>query len=140
MIRLFFAHPKELDGLEDAVSRLHRAARTAHGNRAIQIVTAKDDWHRRMAARGGWSDWQASVAGLCLGQPRFDVVVVGDGTDSLEIGKGTMGIVDACLSKGRDLVWWNGDATFIRGVTFKRIAGRERAGSSWERWARVILG
>lgn len=141
MIRLFFAHPKDLEGLDDAVKRLTRASKTAHNNRSIQVVTAKDDWTRMSAARGGWSDWQASVAGLSMGLPRFDVVVVGDGTTGKIIGRGTAGIVDACLSKGRDLIWWNGDATFIRGTTFKQVIGRRNLPhDNWQAYAEVILG
>lgn len=141
MIKVFFAHPKDLADaeLDNALARLARAA-NASSSAPLRIVTARDDWARNMGSRGGWPGWQESIAGVSMGYPRFDMIVVGDGVGSPDIGKGTSGIIDACLSKGRDMCLWNGDATFIRGVTFRKIIGRRRLpGDDWKQWAEVLL-
>lgn len=138
MKRIFFAHPRHTDGFDDIVARLTRACKATDPK--AELVTARADYLARANACGGWQPWQRSVSGSHMGEPRFDVIVVGDGSDNIAVAKGTYGLVEAALEAKRPVLWWNGDATFIRGYTFRRVVGQERlSGNDWKRFAKLVL-
>ena len=138
MRRIFFAHPKGMDDFDHVVERLRRAC---DGTGPNELIMAKDDHAARFAAAGSWEAWERSVVGSHMGQPRFDVIVVGDGSDAQPpvVGKATNGLVRLALHAQKPVVWWNGDATFVRGYTFRKVTGVRPLGDDWTRFATLVL-
>lgn len=136
--RAFLAHPKEDEDNDATLDRAAldlRAALEGSGRPAL-VTLGRDDFRRNAAARSGWGGWPASVAGIANGHPRFDLVVV---WPSLTLGRGTFQIVQACARAGRPVVFWDGSAVFVRGVTFRPVTELHETRESVQAWGRIAV-
>jgi hypothetical protein len=131
-MRVFLAHPKDREGLEQAAIDL-TACLKAGGKHAL-VTLGRDDFERQAAARQGWGGWPASVAGISNGVPRFDLIVV---WPEKTLGRGTFQIVVSCSRAGRPVYFWDGKAVFEKGVSFRPVVELHETRESMQAWGRI---
>ena len=132
-MRVFLAHPKDHDDLEQAASDL--TACLAAGGKSGIVTLGRDDFARQANARQGWGGWPASVAGMTNGAPRFNLIVV---WPAMTMGRGTFQIVVSCSRAGRPVYYWDGKREFTRGTSFLPVVELHETRESPQSWGRIV--
>ena len=136
--RWFLAHAKLV---EDPVIDAWRDALQTHlksGDHTVEVTAGRDDYKARARGLGGWNAWSRDVATgeTWDGEPLFHGVIVPvPHLDAPSIGRGTQGIVEGFLRRGKHAYAWDVTTNALVKILDVRVLD----GDSWTMTALLSL-
>lgn len=136
--RWFLAHAKLVD---DPVIDAWRDALQVHlkvEGYEVTVTPGRDDYKKRSRALGGWNAWSRDVATgeTWDGEPLFHGVIVPvPHLDEPCIGKGTQGIIEGFLRRGKHAYAWDVTTNALVKILDLRVLGDD----SWTMTATLVL-
>lgn len=136
-MRVFLGHPKGWDDetIDLAVREL-AADMTSSLEKAVEVISGRDDFHANIAAEGNFNGWCRSITRRTdqYGRRFYDVVAVPKVTMSGTVGKATAMIVRDALQHGLPAVqveWLETGGIEVRPVTAVEDEDTENYIAGW---------
>lgn len=136
--RWFLAHAKLVEDpvIDEWRDRLQ--ANLKSGDYTVVVTPGRDDYKQRSRGLGGWNAWSRDVARgeTWDGEPLFHGIIVPvPHLDEPSIGRGTQGILEEFLLRGKHAYAW--DVT--TNALVKIVGVRAVDGDSWTMTATLLL-